>query len=163
MGKKQKKKAPKDPDVKVVCRNRRARRDYQIESTMEAGLVLIGSEVKSLRQGKADLADSYAVFKEGELFLTGAHIAPYDKASHFNHDPMRTRKLLLHKHAINRLGIKIRERGFTLIPLEIYFRRGIAKVMLGLAKGRKQYDNRQEIRRQEERREMRHSSQNWKP
>lgn len=162
MGRKKKSKAPADPDVKIVCRNRRARRDYRIESTMEAGMVLIGTEVKSLRQGKVDLADSYAAFVDGELFLTGTHIAPYDKASHFNHDPARTRKLLLHKHAINRLGIKVRERGFTLIPLEIYFRRGIAKVLLGLAKGRKQYDNRQEIRRDEERREMRESARNWK-
>jgi SsrA-binding protein len=162
MGKKKKKKAPKDPDVKIVCRNRRAQRDYRIESTMEAGLVLIGTEVKSLRQGKADLGDSYAAFKDGELFLTGSHIAAYDKASHFNHDPLRARKLLLHKHVIDRLGIKIRERGFTIIPLEIYFRRGIAKVLLGLAKGRKQYDNRQEIRREEERREMRHTAQSWK-
>ena len=162
MGRKQKKKSPTDPDVKIVCRNRRARRDYHIESTMEAGLVLIGTEVKSLRQGKADLADSYAAFKDGELFLTGAHITPYDKASHFNHDPLRPRKLLLHKHVIHRLGVKIRERGFTLVPLEIYFRRGIAKVLLGVAKGRKQYDNRQEIRREEERREMRDSARNWK-
>jgi SsrA-binding protein len=142
-------------DVKVIARNRRAKHDYNIETTFEAGLVLIGTEVKSLRQGRADLADSYAVYRDGELFLVGAHIAVYDKASHFNHEPKRQRKLLLHKRAINRLGVKIRERGYTIVPLEIYFKNGLAKVLLGLAKGRKQYDNREEIRKREERRDMR--------
>ena len=145
----------KNPQIKVVCRNRRARHNYHIEDTMEAGLVLVGTEVKSLRQGSADLSDSYAVSRQGELFLVGVHIACYDKATHFNHDPRRDRKLLLHKRAINRLGIKIRERGYTLVPLEIYFDGGWAKVLLGLAKGRKQHDNRETIRRKEERREMR--------
>jgi len=142
-------------EIKVVCRNRRARRDYHIESTFEAGLVLEGTEVKSLRHGKADLADSYATVKDGEIYLVGFHIAPYDKASHFNHEPRRDRKLLVEKRAINRLSVKIRERGYTLVPLEIYFKRGWAKVLLGLAKGRKQYDNRDIIRKKEERREMR--------
>ncbi|MCP4606881.1 MAG: SsrA-binding protein SmpB [Proteobacteria bacterium] len=140
---------------KVVCRNRRARHNYHIESTMEAGLVLVGTEVKSLRQGQADLVDSYAAFQDGELFLVGTHIAVYNKASHFNHEPRRLRKLLLKKRVINRLGIKIRERGYTLVPLEIYFKEGWAKVLLGLAKGRKQYDNRENIRRKQERRELR--------
>jgi len=142
----------------VVCRNRRARRDYHIEDTVEAGLVLEGTEVKSLRQGKADLKDSYAVNRDGEMFLVGAHIAAYDRATHFNHDPTRERKLLLAKRAIVKLGIKIRERGYTLVPLEIYFRSGWAKVLLGLARGRRQYDHRDTIRAREERREMRRSA-----
>jgi SsrA-binding protein len=147
-----------DPDVKVVCRNRRARRDYHIEATAEAGIVLLGTEVKSLRQGRADLVDSYGTFREGEIFLVGMHIAVYDKASHFNHDPRRTRKLLLGKREIRRIGVKIRERGYTLVPLEVYFRGGWAKVLVGLAKGRKQHDNRETIRRKEERRELREAS-----
>jgi SsrA-binding protein len=144
-----------DPDVKMVCRNRRARHDYHIEDEIEAGLVLEGSEVKSLRLARADLSDSYGAFKEGELFLVGAHIAPYDKAARFGHEPRRNRKLLVQKRVIKRLGVKVRERGYTLVPLELYFRKGWAKVLLGLAKGRKQYDNREAIRRKEERRELR--------
>lgn len=140
---------------KVVCRNRRARHDYDIEDTFEAGLVLVGSEVKSLRAGAADLKDAYAVYREGELFLVSAHIGAYEKASRFNHETRRERKLLLHKRVIEKLGQRIRERGYTLVPIEIYFRKGYAKVLLGLAKGRKQYDHRQEIRAEGERREMR--------
>jgi SsrA-binding protein len=104
-----------------------------------------------LRQGKADLKDAYAVNRDGEMFLVGSHIAAYDRASHFNHEPIRERKLLLHKRAIVKLGVKIRERGYTLVPLEIYFRGGWAKVLLGLAKGRRQYDHREAIRTDEER------------
>lgn len=144
-----------DPDIKTVCRNRRAKHTYQIEDTMEAGLVLVGTEAKSLRLGNADLADSYGTFRNGEFFLVGLHIAVYDKASHFNHDPRRERKLLLHKRVISRLGIKIKERGYTLVPLELYFRKGWAKVLLGVAKGRKLHDNRDLIRQKEERRELR--------
>lgn len=142
-------------DLKIVCRNRRARRDYHIETTMEAGLVLTGTEVKSLRQGKADLADSYAAFQQGEIFLIGMHIAAYEKARHFNHEPRRPRKLLLQKSVIRRLGIKTKERGYTLVPLEVYFRKGWAKVLIGLARGRRQHDNRDAIRKKDERREMR--------
>lgn len=150
-----KNKAEKRPGVKSVCRNRRASRDYHIEDTLEAGLVLVGTEVKSLRQGKADLSDSYAAFEGNELFLIGSHIASYERASHFNHDPRRPRKLLIQRRVIDKLGIKIKERGFTVVPLEIYFKNGIAKVLLAIAKGRKQYDNRDLIRKKEERREMR--------
>ncbi len=153
MGKKQKKVL--DPDVKMICRNRRARRDYQVDDEMELGLVLEGSEVKSLRHGSADLSDSYGAFKEGELFLVGAHIAPYDNANRFGHDPRRDRKLLIHKGVMKRLMVKLHERGYTLVPLELYFRKGWAKVLMGLAKGRKQYDNREAIRKKEERRELR--------
>jgi SsrA-binding protein len=150
-----KKTRERDPDVKMVCRNRRARHDYHIEDEIEAGLVLEGSEVKSLRAGRADLSDSYGALREGELFLIGAHVAPYDKAARFGHEPRRPRKLLVQRRVIRKLGIKIRERGYTLVPLELYFRKGWAKVLLGVAKGRKQYDNRDAIKRQQERRELR--------
>jgi SsrA-binding protein len=143
---------------KVVCRNRRARHDYEIEDTFEAGLVLVGTEVKSLRAGKADLKDSYATWRDGELFLVSAHIGAYEQAGRFNHEPRRDRKLLMQKRVIERLGVRIRERGYTLIPLEIYFKRGHAKVLLGLAKGRKKYDHRQEILAESERREMREAA-----
>ncbi len=118
-------------------------------------MVLEGSEVKSLRSGRADLVDGYAGVKDGELFLMSVHIAPYEKASRFGHDPKRIRKLLVQRKIIKRLEIKIKERGFTLVPLEMYFRKGWAKVLLGLAKGKKQYDNRDQIRRDEDRRSVR--------
>ncbi len=148
----------KKPGEKVVCRNKKARHDYNIEETLEAGLVLTGTEVKALRAGQADIKDAWAVYREGELFLVGAHISPYEKASHFNHEPRRDRKLLVQKKVIEKVGIKLKERGFTLIPLELYFSNGWAKVLLGLGKGRKQYDNRQEIRAKTERREMREAA-----
>ena len=144
-----------DPEVKIICRNRRARHDYEIHEEVEAGLVLEGSEVKSLRGGRADLVDGYAGVKDGELFLMSVHISPYEKATRFGHDPKRIRKLLVQRKVIKRLEIKIKERGFTLVPLEMYFRRGWAKVLLGLAKGKKQYDNRDQIRRDEDRRSVR--------
>jgi SsrA-binding protein len=152
MAKKQKK---SDPEVKIICRNRRARHDYEISEEIEAGMVLEGSEVKSLRNGRADLVDGYASIKEGELYLMSVHIAPYDKAARFGHEPKRIRKLLVQRKVIKRFEIKIKERGYTLVPLEMYFRCGWAKVLLGLAKGRKQYDNRDVIRREEDRRELR--------
>ena len=148
-----------DPEVKMICRNRRARHDYQVDDEFEAGMVLEGSEVKSLRNGQADLSDGYAGFKEGELYLQGVHIAPYEKANRFGHDPRRNRKLLIHRHAMRRLQVKIKERGYTLIPLELYFRKGWAKVLLGLAKGRKQYDNRDVIRKKEDRRALRRDAE----
>jgi len=163
MAKRKKKKATKNPDIKVVARNRRARHDYQIESTMEAGIVLVGTEVKSLRNGKCDIADSYASIKEGELVLIGMNIAVYDKASHFNHEPRQDRVLLMKKREIEKLTIKIRERGYTLVPLEVYFtKKGWAKVALGLAKGLKQHDNRESIKRKEDRRDMRDAAQKIK-
>jgi SsrA-binding protein len=157
-GSMKKKKPSDDPDVKIVCRNRRARHDYAIEDTMEVGIVLVGTEVKSIRRGNVSLSDSYATIIDGEIFLVGAHIASYEMASHFNHEPKRQRKLLLHKRVINRLGIKIRERGYTLVPVELYFRKGRAKILLGLAKGRRQYDHRDAIRKKAERRELRDSN-----
>lgn len=140
---------------KTVCSNRRARREYRIEETVEAGLVLLGSEVKSLRAGAAHLRDSYARIREGELYLVKAHIAPYEQANRQNHDPDRERKLLLHRRELDRLAGKVRERGFTLIPLEIYFQDGWAKVTLALARGKRVHDRRQDIARREAEARMR--------
>ncbi len=142
---------------KIVCVNRRARHDYFIEETYEAGLVLWGSEVKSLRDGKANLGDSYARILKGEAFLLNAHISPYSAAHQFNHDPTRTRKLLLHKQEIRRLTGKVNVRGLTLVPLKLYFKNGKAKVELGLARGKKLYDKRETLRRKVAQREVERS------
>ncbi len=140
---------------KIVCSNRRARYEYHIEDTFEAGLVLVGSEVKSLRAGKANLKDAYARVTKSEVFLTKAHIAPYDQANRQNHEPERDRKLLLHRREIDRLRGKVRERGFTLIPLDIYFLNGRAKLTLALARGKRRYDKREAIAKRETERDLR--------
>ncbi len=128
----------------LVARNRRARHDYFIEDTLEAGLILTGTEVKSLRRGKGSIAEAYVMDQGGELYLEGAHIADYEAASRFNHPPRRRRKLLLHRREMNRLIGQIRREGFTLVPLEIYFnQRGIAKLRIGLARGKRKVDKRQ--------------------
>jgi SsrA-binding protein len=142
-------------DRKVVCSNRRARFAYSIEETLEAGLVLVGSEVKSLRAGKAHLKDAYARVREGEVFLVKAHISPYEQANRQNHDPERERKLLLNRREIHRLNGKVRERGYTLIPLDLYFRDGRAKLTLALAKGKRLYDKREAIAKRETERKLR--------
>ncbi|MBI4524062.1 MAG: SsrA-binding protein SmpB [Deltaproteobacteria bacterium] len=144
-------------EEKAVCVNRKARHDYFIDETYEAGLVLTGSEVKSLREGKANLKDSYARIIRGEAFLLNTHISPYTAAHQFNHDPTRTRKLLLHKQEIRRLSGKVAERGLTLIPLKLYFKNGKAKVELGLARGKKLYDKRETLKRKAARREVERS------
>ncbi len=138
----------------VVARNRRARHDYEILDTFEAGIALLGPEVKSLRAGKATLTDAYATLRRGEVILVSLHIPPYAQAARENPDPRRERKLLLHRAEISRLGGKLRERGFTLIPLSIYFKNGRAKVELGLARGKRQYDKRQALRKREQDREV---------
>ncbi|MEW5932365.1 MAG: SsrA-binding protein SmpB [Bacillota bacterium] len=141
-------------DVRVVTENRRARHDYHVEDTVEAGLCLLGSEVKSLRQGAVSLQDSYAEIRQGEVFLVNAHIAPYRAAAFFgHHDPKRPRKLLLHRGEIRRLEARVRQRGYTLVPLRIYFRGGRAKVEIGLARGKRLYDRRREIAERDARRE----------
>jgi SsrA-binding protein len=137
-----------------IAVNRRARHDYHIDETVEAGIVLTGSEVKALRAGKANLKDSYGRVDRSEAWLFNAHISPYAPASQFGHEPTRTRKLLLHRGEIERLSGKIKERGLTLIPLRLYFKNGRAKVELGLARGKKQYDKRASIREREVQREM---------
>jgi SsrA-binding protein len=140
--------------IKVVSNNRRARRNYTVVETVEAGLALLGSEVKSLREGRLDLKDSYALMKDGEAFLIGAYIAPYEFAREGGHDPERERKLLLHRREIDRIGGQLAEKGLTLVPLQVYFKDGKAKVELGLAKGKTSYDKRETIKEREHDREM---------
>jgi SsrA-binding protein len=142
-------------EVKTVCRNRRARYQYEILETVEAGLVLTGSEVKSLRAGRAHLTDAYARIRRGEAHLVGVHIEPYPQAGRFNHEPTRERKLLLARREIDKLDGKLRERGLTLIPLSIYFSGPWAKVELGVARGKKTVDKRQSIARRESERRLR--------
>lgn len=139
---------------KIIAVNRRARHDYHIDETFEAGLVLTGSEVKSLRDGKAVLKDSYGRLNRGEIFLFNAHINEYTPAARFGHEPTRSRKLLMHRREIDRLAGKMKERGLTLIPLRLYFKRGRAKVELGLARGKKLYDKRATIKERESKREV---------
>jgi SsrA-binding protein len=139
---------------KLICQNKKAWHNYFIEDKYEAGIALLGTEVKSLREGRANLGDSYGKIKNGEIFLVDAHISPYNYANRFNHDPLRTRKLLLHKREIRRLIGKVQEKGFTLIPLRLFFSDGKAKVELGLAKGKKLYDKREKLKRKTIEREM---------
>ena len=139
---------------KTICNNKKARHDYFIDETYEAGIVLKGSEIKSCRLGRVSLKDSYAKIKNGELYLTNSHVSPYIYANQFNHDPLRDRKLLLHRQEIKRLIGKIKERGMTLIPLCMYLENGKAKVELGLARGKKLYDKRESIKRKTEKREL---------
>lgn len=127
---------------KTLAENRKARHDYFIEEAMEAGIVLVGTEVKSLRQGKANLKDSYAEVRNGEIYLRNMHISPYEQGNIFNRDPLRDRKLLLHKSEITRLVGFIAQKGFTLVPLSIYLKQGKVKVNLGVARGKKDYDKR---------------------
>jgi SsrA-binding protein len=134
---------------KIVATHRKARHLYEILETVEAGLELVGPEVKSLRAGRANLSDAYARIRRGEAFLVNAHISPYEQAGRENPDPKRERRLLLHKAEIRRLGGKVAERGLTLVPLRLYFRDGIAKVELALARGKKSFDKRETLRRRE--------------
>ncbi|HET7318552.1 MAG TPA: SsrA-binding protein SmpB [Nitrospirota bacterium] len=138
----------------AVATNRKAYHDYFVEETLEAGLVLQGTEVKSLRLGLANLTDSYAIVKNNEVFLFNANISPYPHGNIMNHEPLRTRKLLLHAEEIRKLIGKMTQKGFTLIPLKIYFVRGKAKVLIGLAKGKKAFDKRETIKEKESKREV---------
>ncbi|MFN2397642.1 MAG: SsrA-binding protein SmpB [Gemmatimonadaceae bacterium] len=140
--------------AQAIARNKRARHDYHILETWETGIVLTGTEVKSLRNGKANLADSYAIIRDGEVQLLNLHIARYEQGNQFNHEPTRTRKLLLHRREIRRLIGGVERDGLTLIPLELYFKRGIAKVTLALGKGKKLHDKRADQRRRDDEREM---------
>ncbi len=143
-----------NPEVESIAKNRRARHDYTILDVHEAGLVLTGSEVKSLREGKANLSDAYGIVRDGEIFLINLHISVYERASYNNHEPTRTRKLLLHKREIGRLIGAIERQGLTLIPLELYFKRGIAKVAIALGKGKKQHDKREDAKAKDADREI---------
>jgi len=139
----------KKDHLKVICKNRKAWFNYQIDETYEAGIVLTGTEVKSCRQGRANLKDSYARIKKGEVFLYNTHISPYSHAGHAQHDPLRTRKLLLHQREIKKLTGKTQERGYSFIPLKMYFRNGKVKIEMSLAHGKKQYDKREAIRKRD--------------
>ena len=140
--------------MNVVATNRKARHDYEITETIEAGIVLVGSEVKSLRAGLANLKDSFVQFKAGEAWLVGCHISPYAFSRGGGHHPDRDRKLLLHRKEIDRVSSKVKERGLTLVALRVYFKDGIAKLELGLGRGRATYDKRRAIREKEQRREI---------
>ena len=143
-----------DQHIKIVTVNKQARHDYFIEDTLEAGIVLKGTEVKSLRQGRVNLKDAYGRINNGEVYLHQMHISVYPFAYYDNHEPERPRKLLLHKQEIKRLFGKINERGFSLIPLKVYFKSGKVKVELGLARGKRKFDKREEIKRRDAKRDL---------
>jgi len=147
---------PENPDEprKLIARNKRARHDYEITETWEAGLVLRGTEVKSLREGRANLTDSYGVTNEGEVFLLNLNIGAYGMGNQFNHDPTRSRKLLLHRREIRRLYGALERQGMTLLPLELYFVRGRVKVLLGLGRGKQAHDKREDLKKKDADREI---------
>ncbi|WP_427338874.1 SsrA-binding protein SmpB [Caloranaerobacter sp. DY30410] len=149
----------KGNNIKIIARNKKARHDYFIEETFEAGIVLTGTEVKSIRQGKVNLKDSYAVVENGEVFINNMHISPYEQGNIYNTDPLRKRKLLLHKREINKLIGYTTQKGYSLIPLSIYIKNGLVKLELSIAKGKKLYDKRHDIaKRDAERRIQKHLS-----
>ena len=147
--------AQDEPDEKLVTTNRKARHEFAVLETYETGIVLTGTEVKSLRQGNANLADGYALLKDGEIWLLGMHVSPYAHGSYSNVDPLRRRKLLLHKKEIRKIASRLREKGLTLVPLKLYFFHGLAKVQLGVCRGKKEYDKRQDIAKREAERSIR--------
>lgn len=146
--------APKKEPQKLVANNKKAFHDYFIDETYEAGLVLHGTEVKSLRMGKCSIKESFIRIENGEMFVCGMHISPYEKGNIFNKDPLRVKKLLMHKFEISKLAGKVAEKGFTLVPLQVYFKDGRAKVEVGLARGKKLHDKRQDIAKKDQRREI---------
>jgi SsrA-binding protein len=146
--------AKKDPAQKIIAQNKTARLNYFIGDTYEAGIVLVGTEVKSIREGRVNLKDSYALVKEGEVWLHEMHVSPYSHGNRYNHEPLRTRKLLLHHREINKLYGKSREKGLTLIPLKIYFKNGKVKVEIGVGQGKKLYDKREDMKLKDDKRDM---------
>lgn len=136
-------------DGKLVAQNKKARHDYAIEETFEAGIVLQGTEIKSVRNARVNLKDSYARIDKGEIFLHNMHISPYEQGNRYNHDPLRTRKLLLHKKQISRLIGETKESGYSIVPLKMYIKDGYAKVLIGVARGKKKYDKRQDLKQKE--------------
>ncbi|MGN0335080.1 MAG: SsrA-binding protein SmpB [Lachnospiraceae bacterium] len=145
-------KAPTE-NMKLIANNKKAYHDYFIEDKFEAGISLAGTEVKSLRQGKCSIKESFIRIENGEVFIYGMHISPYEKGNIFNKDPMRIRKLLLHRYEINKLTGKIAEKGYTLVPLQVYFKGSLVKVEIGMARGKKLYDKRQDIAKKDQKRE----------
>ena len=146
--------AQKDTAQKIICQNKTARLNYFIDDTYETGIVLLGTEVKALRDGKANLKDSYALVQDGEVFLYDLHIGPYTHGNRANHEPLRVRKLLLHKGEIKRLYGKAQEKGMTLVPLKMYFKAGKVKMEIGVGKGKKLYDKREDIKKKDDMRDM---------
>ena len=146
--------SPEEKVDKVIATNRKARHEYFVLDTLETGLVLTGTEVKSLRMGKANLNDAFAMVKNGEAFLHNLHISPYDFGHRDNHDPDRMRKLLLHRKEIDKLFGSVREQGYSLVPLRLYFKNGLVKVEMGLAKGKKLYDKREDLKKKDHKREI---------
>jgi len=144
----------RDNPMKLVAQNRKAYHDYHIEETVEAGVALTGTEVKSLREGRANLRDSHVIIKEGEAFLVNCHISPYSHGNISNHDPLRTRKLLMKEREISKLAGRVAQKGYSIVPLKIYFKGPWAKVEVGLARGKRLFEKRQVIREKEARREV---------
>jgi SsrA-binding protein len=144
---------------KLVAQNKKARHDYSILETMEAGIVLQGTEIKSIRNARINLKDGYVRVRDGEAFLVNVHISQYEQGNIFNHDPLRTRKLLLHKKQIHKLTVETKNTGITIVPLKVYIKDGFAKVLIGLAKGKRQYDKREDLKRKDITREL---SRNFK-
>ncbi|WP_239257117.1 SsrA-binding protein SmpB [Listeria ilorinensis] len=139
---------------KLIAQNKKARHDFAIEDTYEAGIVLQGTEIKSVRNARVNLKDAYARIEKGEVLLHNMHISPYEQGNRFNHEPLRTRKLLLHRKQINKLIGETKEAGYSLVPLKMYIKDGYAKVLLGLAKGKKKYDKREDLKRKEAKRDI---------
>jgi len=152
--KKQKAAAAENPNERVIAKNRKARHKFQVLDTLECGIALVGSEVKSLRQGKLSLEEAYARVKDDEVWLVGCDIQEYAQASRMNHDPRRPRKLLLHKREIRKFAAQAYEKGLTLVPLKMYFKRGRAKLLLGICRGRKLYDKREKMKKDTMKRDM---------
>ena len=153
----------KESGSRLIANNKKAYHDYFIEDTYEAGIELAGTEVKSMRMGKCSIKESFIQIEHGEVFVYGMHISPYEKGNIFNKDPLRTRKLLLHQYEIRKIAAKIAEKGFTLVPLKVYFKGSLVKVEIGIAKGKKLYDKRQTIARSEERRVGKECRSRWSP
>ena len=142
-----------EKSVKLIANNKKARHDYFIEDTYEAGVVLHGTEVKSLRMGKCSIKESFVRIEKGEVYVYGMHISPYEKGNIFNKDPLRVKKLMLHKYEINKIAGKVSEKGYTLVPLKVYFKGSLVKMEIGLGRGKKLYDKRQDIAKEDQRRE----------
>jgi len=146
-------KMAKESGNRLIANNKKAYHDYFIEDSFEAGISLHGTEVKSLRMGKCSIKESFIRIERGEVFIYGMHVSPYEKGNIFNKDPLRVKKLLLHRYEINKIQGKIAEKGYTLVPLKVYFKRSLVKIEVGIAKGKKQYDKRQDIAKKDQRRE----------
>ncbi|QHE53495.1 SsrA-binding protein SmpB [Pontibacillus sp. HMF3514] len=145
---------PKGQQGNAIARNKKANHDFFIEDTFEAGIVLQGTEIKSIRAGRVNMKDSFARVKNGEVFLHNLHISPYEQGNQFNHEPTRMRKLLLHKKEINRLIGETQQQGYSIVPLKMYIKNGVAKVLIGLGKGKKKYDKREDLKRKQAKRDI---------